>query len=301
MPRNPLIDRVGRSLIGGGRATRNVATDIRYGHLMGRVPRIGAGTSNSDHQVLRTVFAGRIRPGDVLVDIGCGRGRVLAVLLRTHPAHTVVGIEVDAELASAAARRFRNEPRCRVIAGDAISLLPDEATLLFLFNPFGRAAVERLRDQLEQRPPSRPPLRILYSNPHHLEAFEHASHRAHRAHRAGRGPTGPPPRPRHHRPRGGTGALTWATRGAAAWIGPGGRDDQADQAIHDGRRGIRVAAGLVRSARRPRRPHAPGVSSWGSDPASDSVASTCAYERKRSRARSSMSRPPRARAALISV
>lgn len=171
-PRTGIVDRVGRYLISGARAVRNIATDVRCGHLMGRVPGVGAGSSNSDHQVLRGVFAGSIRPGDVLVDIGCGRGRVLAAWLRFHPAHDVVGIEVDRDLAAGTARRFRDEPRCRVIAGDAVVLLPADATLLFMFNPFARDTVERLCAQLAERPVTDPPLRILYSNPNHLAVFE---------------------------------------------------------------------------------------------------------------------------------
>ena len=139
---------------------------------MGRAPLVGAGTTNSDHHVLSQIFVGRVRPGDVLVDVGCGRGRVLSTWLRTLPDHQVVGIELDPKLAKGTARRFARHSRCRVIEGDAVAMLPPDGTLLFMFNPFNRATVARLRGALEARPPSQPPLRILYSNPRHVDLFE---------------------------------------------------------------------------------------------------------------------------------
>jgi len=118
------------------------------------------------------VFDGRVRTDDVLVDLGCGRGRVLAYWARSFPDHRCVGIELDAALAASTQRRLGRRPNCTVIAGDAVDALPSDASLLFLFNPFGAPDVERLRTALEQRPQRKPPLRILYSNPRHLEGFE---------------------------------------------------------------------------------------------------------------------------------
>lgn len=155
-----------------GRALRNIAIDLRRGEVMGRAPLVGAGTTNSDHRVLSETFGGRVRPGDVLVDIGCGRGRVLSTWLRSFPGHAVVGIELDPRLAAGTAKRFARHHRCRVIAGDAVDALPDDGTLLFMFNPFDRETVLRLRDVLEARPRSEPPLRILYSNPRHADLFD---------------------------------------------------------------------------------------------------------------------------------
>ncbi|QYG94254.1 methyltransferase domain-containing protein [Iamia sp. SCSIO 61187] len=161
-----------RWLIAAFRSARNIATDLRHGQFTAAVPGRHGDTNNSDHKVLQAVFDQRVRPGDVIIDVGCGRGRVLAHLLRNHPGHRVVGIEIDHELAATTARRFADEALCEVIAGDAVAVLPDDATLLFLFNPFGEADIERLRVALEARPATQPPQRLLYSNPRHLGGFE---------------------------------------------------------------------------------------------------------------------------------
>lgn len=161
----------GRLLVAGQRAVRNVVTDLRHGRIAAVVPGRHGATRNSDHRVLHAVFDRRVRAGDVVVDVGCGRGRVLAHLLRHHPGHRVVGIEIDRDLAATTARRLRRSPGCEVIAGDAVAALPGDATLLFLFNPFGREDVDRLRVALEARPVSDPPQRLLYSNPRHVDVF----------------------------------------------------------------------------------------------------------------------------------
>ena len=161
-----------RWLIAAFRSARNIATDLRYGQFTAVVPGRHGDTNNSDHKVLEAVFEQQVRPGDVIVDVGCGRGRVLAHLLRYYPDHQVIGIEIDQGLAATTARRFRGEARCEVIAGDAVSVLPTDATLMFLFNPFGEDDIERLRATLEARPPTAPPQRLLYSNPRHLDGFD---------------------------------------------------------------------------------------------------------------------------------
>lgn len=146
-------------------------TDLRLGRFTATLPFVHSGTRNSDHRVLRAVFTGNVRPGDVLVDMGCGRGRVLSHWLQHHPGHPVFGIELDTALAASTAARFAKFDGCQIIQGDAVSRLPSDATLLFLFNPFDRETVDRLRVELESRPMTDPPTRLLYSNPVHVEVF----------------------------------------------------------------------------------------------------------------------------------
>lgn len=73
---------------------------------------------------------------DVLVDLGCGKGRVLVVAC-SYPFAEIIGVELIPQLAAVARRNLRTESRCSVVVSDAGSFaLPDHATVLFLFNPF---------------------------------------------------------------------------------------------------------------------------------------------------------------------
>ncbi len=158
------------------RGLRNGLTDLRCGGrlLNGRWLRPGSiaeAHQNSDHAALRRIFRGRVRPGDVLVDIGCGRGRVLDHWLSHFPGHRIVGIELDADVAAKTADRLRRHENCTVLSGDALELMPMEGTVFYLYNPFGAEQIAELRSRLAARPRSSRPLVILYHHPKYLETF----------------------------------------------------------------------------------------------------------------------------------
>lgn len=170
-----------KGVLQAARVFRNAVRDVRFGR-----PLVGSRTSrhrhlgskdvvNSDYGALDAIFAGRIRPDDVLVDVGCGKGRVLNWwLAHSHPDQRIVGLELDHDVARRTARRMRRHPNVTVVAGDAIEHLPADGTLFFLYNPFDAAVMARFVDRLQALVPAdRDPL-ILYSNPKYLEAFDPA-------------------------------------------------------------------------------------------------------------------------------
>jgi SAM-dependent methyltransferase len=129
---------------------RNALLDLRYGGLLGGTTRtkyaeLGAfDTANSDYTDLPALFgAAGVTGGDVLVDVGCGKGRAINWLLGHYPANEIVGIEIDPEICAHTARRLRRYKRVQIRCGDATTMLPAEGTVFFLFNPFDQAAMAR--------------------------------------------------------------------------------------------------------------------------------------------------------------
>src|SRR5262245_31735372 len=106
-------------------AARNLAMDLRYGaSLAGTAPPRAEGTAavvNSQYSVLPYVFGDRIRPHDVLVDVGCGKGRVINWWLSQGLRNRMVGIEHNPEIASATARRLRRFRNVTIVNRDATS------------------------------------------------------------------------------------------------------------------------------------------------------------------------------------
>jgi SAM-dependent methyltransferase len=111
------------------------------------------------HRILRR---SDVRPDDVFVDIGSGKGRVL-LQAAGYPFKRVVGVEVDAELnkvaeANLEARRSRR--RCgevELIAVDGAEwAIPDDVTVFYIYYPFGgesfRAVIRNLVASLEAAP-----------------------------------------------------------------------------------------------------------------------------------------------------
>ena len=111
--------------------------DLRYGGLLrGNLPskfsHLGAFyTANTPYHILPTLFAGLVNNDDVLVEVGCGKGRVINWWLSKYPRNRVYGIELDPDAATKAAIRLRRYPNVKIISGDACRLLPADGTIFF--------------------------------------------------------------------------------------------------------------------------------------------------------------------------
>jgi hypothetical protein len=117
-----------------------------------------------------------IRPGaDVFVDYGAGKGRVV-VLAAECPFRRVLGVEISPELseiARANVQRAARRLRCRdvkIITADAADFgCPDDATVLYFFDPFAGVVLERVLEHVKTSLIARPrPLQILFADPNHM-------------------------------------------------------------------------------------------------------------------------------------
>lgn len=90
---------------------------------------------HSGHDVLRDVFRrAPVRDTDVIADIGCGKGRVVAFLTDAFPRCRVIGIEMD-DTALFAKKIFARNPRVEIRHAMLEDAFPEEATIFFLFPP----------------------------------------------------------------------------------------------------------------------------------------------------------------------
>lgn len=165
---------------------RSAATDLlfdrRYGvRTAGRIEASELGLN--EHSCLgyrpagwlslrRTLSPREVTDRDVFVDLGSGMGRVVLQAAR-YPFRKVIGVEISEILHDIAREnidRSRQRLRCRdieLVHADVLdNELPDDVTVVFLYNPFqgqGFATViERLLQSVERNPR---PLRIIYVNP----------------------------------------------------------------------------------------------------------------------------------------
>ena len=118
------------------------------------------------------LFAGRIKNDDVLVDVGCGRGRVINHWLKLGLKNKIYGLEIDPSEATKTARRLQKWKNVSIRCGNAIEILPGDATLVYLFNPFTetlmRAFSKRLLEMTTER---KKRLTVIYYAPVHLDVF----------------------------------------------------------------------------------------------------------------------------------
>lgn len=157
---------------------RNLLFDLRHGALIGvmidtRFPDQGAReTSSTDYAVLPILFDGLIQPADVLVDVGCGRGRVILWWLDQGLRNKIVGIELDPEVADYARERTKKSRNVRIVTGNVLQSLPGDATVFYLYNPFEQWVVERFKRMLEEQFGESHPVTVVYYNCLHLDVFE---------------------------------------------------------------------------------------------------------------------------------
>jgi len=161
------------------RKISNLLLDLRYGSILRGVKRsphasLGAhDTTNSDYAVLSHVFASRIAHSDVLVDVGCGKGRVINWWLSRGLRNRIIGIELDAEVARQTKERLKRYPSVSIISGNIVEYLPPEGTLFYLYNPFDASVMREFKEQLDQllERNGGKAIRIIYYNCLYLEPF----------------------------------------------------------------------------------------------------------------------------------
>jgi hypothetical protein len=158
------------------RVIRNAVFDLRFGGLLGgvvpsRYAELGAvQTENSDYAALPRIFGNRIRASDVLVDVGCGKGRVINWWLGQGLRNPMIGIELDPEIAAQTRRRLRRHPNVTIMAGNAVDCLPHHGTLFYLYNPFNADVMRQFRDRLLEVA-THHDVRILYYRCVHVDVF----------------------------------------------------------------------------------------------------------------------------------
>jgi hypothetical protein len=145
----------------GGKVCRNNLDEAVYKN--GRHTMV-----HSQYHVLRDVFARvPIDPSDVLVDIGCGEGRVINFWLSQGLTNPMIGIEAVQAVASATSERYRKYKNVAIMGGDVLDNLPNHGTLFYLYNPFSDETVARFEEAI--RPLN---ARVVYYQNNCMKPFE---------------------------------------------------------------------------------------------------------------------------------
>ena len=110
----------------------------------------GTGSQSTHYSILKRIFSHvTLGPEDVFLDIGCGKGRVLASLIREKSPCQIFGIEHNGDVGAMAADWAERYENVHVIVGDAFDLDYDPYTVLFLARPFLPKTFAAFLEQLE--------------------------------------------------------------------------------------------------------------------------------------------------------
>lgn len=125
-------------------------------------------------RTLRRILPEREVTGeDVFLDLGSGMGRAVFLAARDYAFRRVIGVEIAAPLHEIARRnlaRNRHRLRCRdveLVNADVLAYrIPDDVTVVYLYNPFRGPVFAHVVDELCRSLDRRPrPLRVIYLNP----------------------------------------------------------------------------------------------------------------------------------------
>lgn len=111
-------------------------------------------TQSTDYRLLDEAFETYpIKKDDVIVDIGCGEGRILSYLyLRGYKNTKMIGVELDKEVTEIAKKRLAKCNNIEVLCANALdcSDILSNATVIIMSNPFGADVVKQFVDVLER-------------------------------------------------------------------------------------------------------------------------------------------------------
>jgi SAM-dependent methyltransferase len=119
----------------------------------------------------RALHSESITRGDVFLDLGCGKGRAI-VMASLYGFGRITGVELSPDLARSARRNvetFRPRKRCEnieVVVADAVQYaIPDDVTVVYLYNPFRGgtfdSVIANLTASLDRNPRD---VRLIYRN-----------------------------------------------------------------------------------------------------------------------------------------
>ncbi len=161
-------------------SVRNYLVDRKYGGYCGWAKKTsfavdGAyGISSCDYSDLRRLFHPangiELTAQDVLVDIGCGRGRVINYWLGLGLGNKIVGVEIEETVAREAAARLARFPNVTILHGNALELIPSDGTVFHLFNPFDAPSVGAFKRALERLDPQHD-VTVVYHYSLHVGVF----------------------------------------------------------------------------------------------------------------------------------
>src|SRR5690348_3398266 len=86
-----------------------------------------------------------IGESDFLIDVGCGKGRVINYWLHMGCRNRIIGVELNEQVADRTRDRLKGYPNVTIITGNILDHILPDANFFFLYNPFGKPVMEKFK------------------------------------------------------------------------------------------------------------------------------------------------------------
>lgn len=158
---------------------KNVILDLKYsrkilnGNQKSPYKHLGANdTYHTDYSAMPLIFKQiDLTSEDILVDVGCGKGRIINYWLSQGLKNKIIGLELDPEITAQTASQFSKYKNISIVPGDAIENLPQEGTVFYFYNPFTLEKVYEFEKKLYALSHHKTVM-VIYYNPKSIEVFD---------------------------------------------------------------------------------------------------------------------------------
>lgn len=124
-------------------------------------------TQSIEYEELKLIFNDyTIEKNDILLDVGCGRGRIFNFLLSKGLKNKMIGVEIDKEIADFTKKRLRNYYNIEIVNDDMLEYNRKNVTIFFLFCPFDKTLTKRFFNIIEEKYDN---IKIIYYHPQFID------------------------------------------------------------------------------------------------------------------------------------
>ncbi len=110
-----------------------------------------------------------LNENDVIVDVGCGKGRVFNYLLYKGLKNKMLGYEINPLVAEATQKNLTRYKNVEIIGRNIFDEFPVDANVFYMFNPFKQTMMLEFKENILKMADKKPV--ILYYNPTCIEVF----------------------------------------------------------------------------------------------------------------------------------
>lgn len=129
-------------------------------------------TVSTNYEELEVIFFEHttIKPDDVIIDVGCGKGRVFSYLLYKGLRNRMIGYEINEAVGLKTKKRLARYKNVEIRCGNIFDAFPPEGNIFYMYHPFHAPMVTDFMNQILSIADRNPV--ILYNNPIHLDVFD---------------------------------------------------------------------------------------------------------------------------------
>jgi SAM-dependent methyltransferase len=129
-------------------------------------------TANSNYEELEIIFFNHmlLTKTDVIIDVGCGKGRVFNYLLYKGLKNKMIGFEINPEVGLETASHLKRYENVEIRTEDIFDDFPAEGNIFYLYHPFKEEMMAEFRRRLLQIADRNPVM--LYNNPVFVDLFD---------------------------------------------------------------------------------------------------------------------------------